>query len=249
MRVLGFLIFLSCFLFIPATSQGVRTDGDCALFLGQLAGHVFKGVLHLPVPFTVYDKRMHFGYLPLKETGDFYDPSAVYIGIANLPRLDGFHHYYVIAKNFRLDAMPGKPAHLHDSAGGAPPVITQGMVFKVNTPLETQEKMVQEMKKKEGEIYPTCLHPVIEVLNESGILVAPNAQGQNQLSTAQVSTGLLSGEVTKNGLPLKVEAFATSAEQLSLFLVNAMNQDALTKAKIERELQRAQKSFPLINPE
>lgn len=231
--VLRSLIFLSLFASIAFAEPPLRTYEECAAFLRPLVAAAAKRELTFPVPLTVYDVPMRRGYMPLKKAGAFYDPDAVYIGIANLMGADGIHHYYLIAKNLRFDALFERPAHIHDSAKGSSPLISQGMVYKLKVPPATLEKVIEGMKRHEGKVCVTCLHPVLQIMNENGIAIAPDGQGQNQISTAQVTNGLLSGRVTRDGQAVPVEAFATSSGQVLPYLSNAINVDAMTKTMLE----------------
>ncbi len=226
------LLAFHCFLAL-GLAEPVRTAEECAVFLRPLVVNAFQQKFDLAIPLHIHDRTLKHAYLPLKQTGTFYDPEALYIGIANNLGADGFHHYYLVSGNRRFDAIPGKPAKVHDTKSGSAPIITQGVVFRLKLPAEVRAKVMADMKAREGTDCLTCLHPVIEILNENGIHIAPDGHGMNQLSTAQISTGLLSGQATWNGKPVPTEAFATSSGQVAPYLVNAMNMDEMARARLE----------------
>ncbi len=189
-----------------------------------------------PVPRHIHPKRKYDTHDNLVKFGDtpFYDPNAVYIGIASNPK-EGSFHFYLISGNVRLDGGELSETKLHEVKSGKPPLASDGVLFKIPVGEEKRKAIVEAIKKQKGEFVVNCAIPVMKVLNDNGVEIdAINPAGNP--SGLMVATNLIFGQVKVGGKRADVEVMATSEK--------VFNNIALVAERIEEIVERREKPTP-----
>ncbi|MBC7742266.1 MAG: hypothetical protein H7061_08715 [Bdellovibrionaceae bacterium] len=181
--------------------------------------------LLLAVPLTIGDVSFTMGSFQLHKQS-WYEPDALYIGVANNLKV-GLHHFYMVAENVRLDGEKLlAPLKVKTSRNADPPAFTEGVVFKLKVDPATLKALVEMMKAYDKVPSMTCLHPIYQILSKLGIYIDPDVtKGPNiTVSQSRFIMALLNNKVNilSNGQlqPLPVEMFAANKNKLSWFLAN-----------------------------
>ncbi|MNJ98435.1 hypothetical protein D3C87_162010 [compost metagenome] len=148
----------------------------------------------------------------------YYDKDSIYIGVSN--GKEGSHHYYLVAGDKRYDGKPLGRSEVHKSSTASS--TAEGVLFKVNVPEETLDKVKDAIEKQSRSYNISCLHGVCRVLNAADIEI-PGANAVN-LKLRPVLTGIIDADIKVAGKaisPQQVQMIATSRKQLEAFVTSA----------------------------
>jgi hypothetical protein len=168
----------------------------------------------------------------------FHTADSIYIGVANNPEVDGYHHYYLMYDDTRFDGKWGEEVIISKRKGSQ--FASKGVLFKLKLPRSSIDRVARAVRAKRGTETKTCLHGLCEVLTEAGILVSNVQDREHNVPAASLLTwGLLSDAVRRETptttKPVAVEMIATDEAELLFFLKTAAKVDAESR----RELLKA----------
>ncbi len=169
----------------------------------------------------------------------WYDPNALYIGIANHPS-EGTAHFYLIAGNLRLDGQYGA-THLRKEEAGKVPYATKGIVFKLSTSPTLRDRVQDLMRQAEGKNSANCVEPILDVLGASGIGVQATYTDTGFASPTALAGNLFINSVSYGNDRIAVHLMMSSNEELKYFLSTLPGLDRSISNQLSRRAPSALK--------
>ncbi len=196
------------------------------------------------IPATIkdapYDPNAEHEFSITPERYSFYDPEAIYVGNTSpgeAKKGAPQYHFWMVAGRTRLE--PGvMPPDKDEVKAGEISILdyrerlihfsAQGVIFKLKLPERVRSGIEQSILARRGGACFTCLHPVVEILQENGIQIGVASHSDSAVNGAQMGLALLEGNLFLEGAPIPMELVTpTSRNYLATFLRMSVSIDRL----------------------